>query len=310
MNILITGASGFVGKAVCQTLFNNNHRISAIVRNPAVVPHEYEVINANLNANTNLGDVLNSIDVVIHLAGRAHVLNDNSVDPYKAYAEINIDATNNLATQAAASGVKRFIFISSIKVNGEQTLNAALTELDEPKPEDDYGVTKLEAENVLTSLAEKSTMEVVIIRPPLVYGKGVKANFHNLIKLCKTSLPLPFGALHNKRSMVYIENLVDFINTCTTHPKAANETFLISDDEDISTTVLIRSIRHALGVPAWLIPIPQQWIVSLLKLMGKKTLAARLCGNLQVDISKAKTLLGWKPPYTFKQGIHKTIRKN
>jgi UDP-glucose 4-epimerase len=235
------------------------------------------------------------------------VLNDKSENSYHAYAEVNIATTNNLALQAANMGVKRFIFISSIKVNGETTSMVPFNELNTPSPEDDYGKTKYEAENELRVIAANSNMEIVIIRPPLIYGKGVKANFKNLIKLCHYKLPLPFGAIDNKRSMVYIENLVDFIITCASHPKAANQTFLISDDKDVSTTELIQTIRQSLGLPALLIPMPQKWLVYLLNLIGKNSLAIRLCGNLQVDISKAKTLLDWKPPYTFKQGIQKTI---
>jgi UDP-glucose 4-epimerase len=310
MNILVTGANGFVGKSLCQMLSKNGHHITAIIRSTQAGRKEYKVINTDLNANINMQEILKSIDIVIHLAGRAHVLNDKSANPYQAYAEINIEATKNLALQAANDSVKRFIFISSIKVNGETTSIVPFNELNTPSPEDDYGKTKYEAEKELRLIAANSNMEVVIIRPPLIYGKGVKANFKNLIKLCQLRLPLPFGAIHNKRSMVYVENLVDFMITCISHPKAANETFLISDDENVSTTELIKTIRQSLGLPALLIPIPQLWVVFLLSLIGKKSLATRLCGNLQVDISKAKTLLNWKPPYTFKQGIQKTIDKN
>jgi UDP-glucose 4-epimerase len=310
MNIFITGANGFVGQALCHALVDSGHHVIALVRNDNSDLSVSDVVYKSLDANTEFGDILKTVDVIIHTAGRAHVLIDEAENPYQAYAEINIEATKNLALQAANSGVKRFVFISSVKVNGEATNTVPFNELNTPSPEDDYGKTKYEAEKELRLIAANSRMEVVIIRPPLIYGKGVKANFKNLIKLCQLRLPLPFGAIHNKRSMVYVENLVDFMITCISHPKAANETFLISDDEDVSTTELIQTIRLSQGIPALLIPTPRQWIVCLLNLLGKKSLATRLCGNLQVDISKAKTLLNWKPPYTFKQGIQKTIDKN
>lgn len=311
MNILVTGATGFVGRSLCQALAKHGHHVSVVTRNAnATFLIDCAIICKDLDGHTDFEDSLKSIEVVIHLAGRAHVLNDQSNNPYQAYADINIGATKNLARQAANSGVKRFIFLSSIKVNGETTASTPFNEESIPNPEDDYGKTKFEAEKALAQIAENSNMEVVVIRPPLIYGKGVKANFKNLIKLCQLKLPLPFGAIHNKRSMIYIDNLIDFIMVCTTHPNTANQIFLVSDDEDVSTTELVHAIRKTLEVPSLLIPIPQSWTVFLLKLAGKASLATRLCGNLQVDISKAKRLLGWKPPFTFKQGIKKTIQEN
>jgi nucleoside-diphosphate-sugar epimerase len=313
MRVLVTGASGFVGKALCTELAIRGFDMTAAVRtyDASLAANTSKLFIADLtDINHETQSALQQVDAVIHVAGRAHVLKEQSENPYQTYAEVNIAATKNLALAAASSGVKRFIFISSVKVNGESTSMVPFNELNTPSPEDDYGKTKYEAEKELRLIAANSNMEVVIIRPPLIYGTGVKANFKNLIKLCHYKLPLPFGAIHNKRSMVYIENLVDFMISCITHPKAANQTFLISDDEDVSTTELIQTIRQSLGLPALLIPIPQQWVVFLLSLIGKKSLATRLCGNLQVDISKAKTLLNWKPPYTFKQGIQKTIDKN
>lgn len=313
MRALVTGASGFVGKALCMELATRGFDIVAVIRthDAPLAEMASKLIIANLaDINDEFQSALQQVDVVIHVAGRAHVLKEQAANPYQAYAKINIEATKNLALAAASNGVKRFIFISSIKVNGETTSMVPFNELNTPSPEDDYGKTKYEAEKELRVIAANSNMEIVIIRPPLIYGKGVKANFKNLIKLCHYKLPLPFGAIHNKRSMVYVENLVDFIITCASHPKAANEIFLISDDEDVSTSELILAIRQSLSLPALLIPIPQQWVVFLLSLIGKKSLATRLCGNLQVDISKAKTLLGWKPPYSFKQGIQKTIQNN
>lgn len=309
MNILVTGVTGFVGKSLIPHLITQGHSVTAISRETNSSLFGCKTIICDLNSLVDFEDEIVGSDIVIHLAGRAHVLNETSQDPYQAYAEINVKATQNLALLASKNGVKRFIFLSSVKANGEETTLLSFNETNAPNPQDDYGKTKLEAECALLKIANKTQMQVVIIRPPLIYGKGVKANFKNLIKLCQSKLPLPFGAIHNKRSMVYIENLIDFINLCITHPKAANETFLISDDEDVSTTTLIRTIRTTLGLPSLLLPIPQSWIVFMLYLIGRKSLSTRLCGNLQVDITKAKTLLGWKPPFTFEQGIKNTIQE-
>lgn len=307
MTILVTGANGFVGSHLCDALINNGDSIRAVVRKQIGELKDVELFIKELNSKTNWQDVLQDIDIVIHLAGRAHVMKEDGEDSYNAYADTNIYASKHLAEQAASAGVKRFIFLSSIKVNGESTGNDAFTEKQIPQPEDDYGKTKHEAEKYLHKISLDTKMEVVIIRPPLIYGKGVKANFKSLIKLCLRNIPLPFGAIHNKRSFIYIENLISFIYLCTSHPKAANQTFLISDDEDISTTKLIQTIKQASGKKPWLIPIPQKWVVTLFNLIGQSSLSDRLCGNLQLNISKAKTLLNWNPPYTIKDGIRKTV---
>jgi nucleoside-diphosphate-sugar epimerase len=308
MKVLVTGASGFIGKYLCQSLLVQSIEIVTVTRTKANANKNITIINKELNKDTDWNDTLKGIDLVIHLAGRAHVMKDEASDPYKAYAEINIEATKHLAEQAALNGVMRFIFLSSVKVNGESTNKSAFKESDQPKPEDDYGKTKYEAEKVLSKIAQETGMEVVVIRPPLVYGKDVKANFKNLIKLSQSGLPMPFGAIHNKRSFIYIENLIDFIMVCIDHPQAANQTFLVSDDDDVSTTQLIKSIAKASSKKSTLIPIPLSWLTLVFKLIGKESLSNRLCGNLQVDISKAKTLLGWKPPVSFKDGITRTVQ--
>jgi nucleoside-diphosphate-sugar epimerase len=308
MKVLVTGASGFIGKYLCQSLSEQNFEIVIVTRGQANAKENITVINKTLNINTDWSETLKGINVFIHLAGRAHVMKEEASDPYQAYAEINIEATKHLAEQAALNGVKRFIFLSSVKVNGESTKKSAFTESDQPQPEDDYGKTKYEAEKVLSNIAQETGMEVVVIRPPLVYGKGVKANFKNLIKLSQSGLPMPFGAIHNKRSLIYIENLIDFIMVCIDHPQAANQTFLVSDDHDVSTTQLIQSIANASSKKSRLIPIPISWLTLVFKLIGKKSLSDRLFGTLQVDISKAKTLLGWKPPFSFKDGIARTVQ--
>jgi UDP-glucose 4-epimerase len=307
MKILVTGANGFVGQALCPTLTNIDHTVIKLSRGQNQVTQLEHSIEKTLAADTDLKQTLSDIDVVIHLAGRAHVMQEHAENPYQAYAEVNINATKNLAEQAALNGVKRFIFLSSVKVNGERTSHAAFTELDQAQPEDDYAKTKLEAEKALNTIAKNTKMEVVIIRPPLIYGKGVKANFKNLIKLSLSDIPLPFGAIDNKRSLIYIENLIDFIVLCTHHPKAANQTFLISDDDDISTTQLISYIRMANNQRPWLIPVSKKWLIFILKTLGKSSLSDRLCQNLQVDINKAKSLLGWKPLFNAQEGIARTI---
>ncbi len=308
MNVLVTGANGFVGRQLCEALTQQNFNVTSVVRNDGADTKHTKLIKLTLSNETDWDDALRGVDVIIHLAGRAHVMQESVENSYQAYADINIYATKHLAEQAALSGVKRFIFLSSIKVNGESTGKVPFNELLPPKPEDDYGRTKYEAEKCLNTIAKKTKMEVVIIRPPLVYGEGVKANFKKLIKLSRSGLPMPFGAVDNKRSLIYIENLIDFILLCIKHPKAANETFLVSDNDDVSTTDMIRLIAYAGKKRPMLLPVPTVWITFISKLIGKQMLAERLCGNLQVDISKAKSLLNWKPPYNFKEGIVMTVQ--
>ena len=288
MKVAITGSSGFVGQALIKHLSNLGHTISIIKRN------EIEKFKSHQK---------NKYDVLIHLAARAHVMHENTQDVYKAYTDVNIEYTSKIAELSKHFRVKRFIFLSSVKVNGEQTFESPYCETTPPSPEDAYGSTKFQAELLLQNAFKKTNTELVIIRSPLVYGKGVKANFGNLIKLSKLPLPLPLGAVKNKRSMIYIGNLIDFISICISHPNAGNQTFMVSDDCDISTTELIRLIRECNNMPPWLIPIPQSLIIFILDSLGKTTTANRLLGSLQVDISKAKRLLNWKPPYTLQQGI-------
>lgn len=308
MNVLVTGASGFVGSYLCEALVKNNDLVNAVVRTANNSPKNVKLIIKELSGQTNWKDSFRGVDVVIHLAGRAHVMKESAIDPYLAYAEINVNATRALAEQAAKNGVKRFIFLSSIKVNGERSNDVAFDESNTSQPEDDYGKSKLEAEKSLNVIAKETKMDVVIIRPPLIYGRGVKANFKSLIKLSQSGLPLPFGAIHNKRSLIYIENLIDFIMLCMHHPKAGNETFLVSDDDDVSTTELISSLQEASKTKSWLLPMPSACLMLLLQLVGKRSLSNKLCWSLQVNIDKAKTLLEWRPPFSFKMGISQTVQ--
>jgi len=247
------------------------------------------------------------IDVVVHLAARVHIMNDDSSDPLAEFRKVNTDGTLNLARQAAESGVKRFIYLSSIKVNGEITeTGQSFVPDDTFVPDDPYGLSKYEAEQGLLALAKETNMEVVIIRPPLVYGPGVKANFHSMMRWIYKGVPLPFGAVYNQRSLVALDNLVSFIIHCIDHPKAANGVFLISDGEDVSTTELLQKVAKAFDKKAILLPVPVSLMKFVSKLLGKADVANRLFGSLQVDSSKARDLLGWKPVITMDGQLKKT----
>jgi nucleoside-diphosphate-sugar epimerase len=262
----------------------------------------------DLTATTDWAFAVAGQQVVIHAAARVHVINETASDPLTAFQVVNVDATLNLARQAVSAGVKRFVFISSIKVNGESTEPGhAFTEADTPNLQDAYGQSKHEAEQGLRQLSADTGMEVVIIRPPLVYGPGVKANFASLMRAVQRGWPLPLGAVHNQRSLVALDNLVDLIVTCITHPQAANQTFLVSDGQDLSTTELVRGMAQAAGVPARLLPVPVWALKTGASLLGKGDAVQRLCGNLQVDISKARTLLGWNPPISVDEGLRRAV---
>jgi UDP-glucose 4-epimerase len=259
-----------------------------------------------IDGNTDWQDVLTGCEVVVHLAARVHVMAYTSANPLEAFRRVNVQGTLNLARQAAATGVRRFVFVSSIKVNGEATQpGCPFTADDAPAPLDAYGVSKMEAEQGLREIARQTGMEVVIIRPPLVYGPGVKANFAAMIRWLQRGVPLPLGAIHNQRSLVALDNLVDLMVTCLTHPAATNQTFLVSDGEDVSTTELLRRMGQALGRPARLVPVPASILKLAAALVGKRDVAQRLCGSLQVDIEKTRKLLGWTPPLTLDQGLRK-----
>ena len=309
MRILVTGANGFVGSDLCHRLLQTStHHLFAALRRPQ--PRFPSVlIPLPITDLSDLIPHLHQIDVIVHLAARVHQMQDTATDPLDAFRAVNTAATANLAQAAAQVGVKRFIYLSSIKVNGEYTpIDQPFTAQDSPNPQDPYGISKAEAEVQLRHIAQTTGMEVVIIRPPLVYGPGVRANFLSLMRWLDKGLPLPLGAIHNRRSLVALPNLVDLITTCLTHPAAANQTFLVSDNEDLSTTDLLRRLAKALDKPARLIPVPMPIIQSTAQIIGKPALAQRLCGSLQVDISKTQTLLGWTPPVSVDQGLRMTAR--
>ncbi len=308
--ILLTGATGFIGQALLATFLKKNMETIVSLRFPSeVVPKEItQYVLGKITAKTDWSLVLEAVGIVIHAAARVHVMKDRAADPLESFRNTNTVATLNLARQAVDSGVKRFIFISSIKVNGETSLpGRPFLPDDFFIPDDPYALSKYEAEQGLLKIARDTAMEVVIIRPPLIYGPNVKANFASMIKWVNIGIPLPFGAIDNKRSLVALENLVDFIIHCLDHPKAANEIFLISDDEDVSTTELLRKVAIALGKRSRLVPVPVSWLRSIAILLGKRNTAERLFGSLQVDSSKAWNLLDWQPVINMDAQLKKTV---
>ncbi|MFV3288154.1 UDP-glucose 4-epimerase family protein [Pseudomonas sp. NY11955] len=309
--VFLTGASGFVGSAILRRLVSDGTTVIAAVRqgNLASSPLVRSVQFHSFEQENDWGGALTECDVVIHSAARVHVMNDTETDPLAAFRRVNVEGTLALARQAIAAGVKRFVFISSIKVNGEGTQpGKPYTANDTPQPQDPYGISKLEAETALQALARESGLEVVIVRPVLVYGPGVKANFLNMMRWLDRGIPLPFGAIHNRRSLVALDNLVDLVVTCMSHEAAANQVFLVSDGEDLSTTELLRRMGQALGRPARLLPVPAGLLSTGAKVLGKGSLSQRLCGSLQVDINKTRDLLGWHPPVKVNTALQAAAR--
>jgi nucleoside-diphosphate-sugar epimerase len=311
MKVFVTGANGFVGGEVLQRLnLMSGLQVVGSVRRAAGLTGTKVVEMGDLTAQTDWSLTLAGADAIVHLAARVHVMHDTAADLLTAFRAVNVDGTLKLARQAAVAGVKRFVFISSVKVNGEFTPSGrAFTESDAPNPQDAYGQSKHEAEQGLRQLSADTGMEVVVIRPPVVYGTGAKANFAALMRAVQRGWPLPLGAVHNQRSFVALDNLVDFIVTCITHPQATNQTFLVSDGQDLSTTELVRGMAQAAGVPARLLPVPVWALQAGATLLGKGDAVQRLCGNLQVDISKARSLLGWVPPLSVEEGLRRSMAK-
>lgn len=314
-SLAITGANGFVASALVRryaalSASGRTGSVLAITRQgsdkSAAGVRSVQV--GDWSEETDWHGVLKGTNVLVHLAARVHVMHDTARDPLAAFRAMNVHGTLNLARQAAAAGVKRFVFISSIKVNGEATSpGRPFTPDDGAAPQDAYGVSKMEAEHGLRQIAADTGMEVVIIRPPLVYGPGVKANFAALMRAVQRGWPLPLGAVNNQRSLVALDNLVDFIITCIQHPQAANQTFLVSDGHDLSTTELVRGMAKAAGVPARLLPVPVWALQAGASLLGRGDAIQRLCGNLQVDIAKARSLLDWVPPVSVDEGLRRAM---
>ncbi len=311
MKVLLTGASGFVGGAVASRLLAcpSTELIVAVRSKLDGIPASVSVVQiTELNGATDWRNSLEGVGAIIHTAARVHVMTDMSTDPLQAYREVNVNGTLNLASQAAQAGVRRFVFVSSIKVNGEATQpGQPFTADDVPSPLDPYGVSKLEAERGLREIEAETGMEVVIVRPPLVYGPGVKANFASMMRWVARGIPLPLGAIHNTRSMVALDNLVDLLVACLKQPAAAGQTFLVSDGQDVSTTELLHRTAQAMGKKALLLPVPASVLELGATLLGKRAVAQRLCGSLQVNIDKTRHLLGWNPPLTLEQGLKKAV---
>ncbi|MBD5802536.1 3 beta-hydroxysteroid dehydrogenase/Delta 5--_4-isomerase [Azoarcus sp. Aa7] len=304
---LVTGGGGFVGSAVLVRLRHAGVPVRGVVR--GAVPLAGCIRGPALEERGDWSGPLAGCGVVIHTAARVHVMRESAIDPLEAYRAANVDGTLRLARQAAEAGVRRFVFLSSIKVNGEATEpGRPYAANDAPSPQDVYAISKAEAEAGLRALAAETGMEVVIVRPPLVYGPGVKANFLSLMRALHRGVPLPLGAVvSNRRSLVALDNLVDLIVTCIDHPTAASRTFLVSDGEDLSTAELMRRLAAAMGVPARLLPVPVPLLYGAATVLGKGGMMRRLCGNLQVDIADTRRVLGWRPPVSVDEGLRRAV---
>jgi nucleoside-diphosphate-sugar epimerase len=309
MKILVTGANGFVGAQLSKTLARSGHEVRNTARSLASNSSTTrELITCDLESVDNLDHLTTGCDAIVHLAGRAHVMSDNPATSESLYVSANVDVTRKLAQSAARTGVKRMILMSSVKVNGESTtINTPFTAQDIPNPQDPYGRSKTQAEQALWEITSTSDLEGVVIRPPLVYGPGVRANFASLIGIVGRGLPLPLGSIQNKRSFVSLDNLVDLISTTVQSPNAAGNTFLVSDGHDLSTPELVRSIASALDQSPKLFPFPSALLKLAATASGKRGAYDRLCGSLTVDIALTKQKLSWTPPFTVQDSMQRTV---
>ncbi|WP_283742665.1 SDR family oxidoreductase [Sideroxydans sp. CL21] len=307
-NLLITGASGFVGRPLSAELLARGYMVRAAVRNAGTSAENSAVsVVGEIDGETRWAEALSGIDAVIHLAARVHVMHDNSDDPLAEFRRTNTTGTEHLARSAAANGVRRLVYVSSIKVNGEETSDGRIySENDIPAPQDPYGISKWEAEQVLQRVAQETGLEIVIVRPPLVYGAGVKGNFAQMMRVVASGLPLPLASVRNKRDLVYVGNLVDALVVCATHPTAAGNTYLVSDGEDISTPDLLHRLGEAMGHAARVFSCPLPLLKLAGRLTGKSSQIERLLGSLQVDSGKIRRELNWIPPYSLQQGLQAT----
>ena len=309
MKILVTGANGFIGKQLSETLGNSGHEVCNTARSLAPnSPITREMVTCDLESADNLDHLTTGCDAIVHLAGRAHVMSDNPATSESLYLSANVDVTRKLAQSAARAGVKRMILMSSVKVNGESTtIDAPFTSQDTPNPQDPYGRSKTQAEQVLWNVASSSELEGVVIRPPLVYGPGVRANFASLIGIVNRGMPLPLGSIQNKRSFVAIDNLIDCVATALQSSNAAGQTLLVSDGNDLSTPELIRYIASALDKSPTLFPFPPVLLKLAATSAGKRSAYDRLCGSLTVDIALTKQKLSWNPPFTVQESLQRTV---
>lgn len=307
--ILVTGASGFVGQALLARLQEVDRPVRAALRNSASISTATEqIVVGDIGPDTKWQQALEGVGCVVHLAARTHMLDDDSADSLTAYRNINVLGSVRLAQQAIATGVRRIVFLSSVKVNGESTVTRPFIEADAPAPLDPYGITKLEAEIALRGISNESGIEIVILRPPLVYGPGVKGNLLRLLDLISRGIPLPLGSIKNRRSLVCVANLADAIVSCIDAPEAAGATYMVSDGENISTPMLIRKLAAAMNRTSRLLPCPPALISLAARLIGKSAIASRLTGSLTVDSSRIRRELGWQPRYTLDQGLEATAQ--
>lgn len=304
-HILVTGGNGFVGSYLKQYFLENGYSVTSQVRQLSEKTKD-SIKEVSFDITKPIaGTIFQNIDICIHCAARAHVMNEGVENPIEIYRKINVDGALNVAKAAAKAGVKRFIYLSSIKVNGEQTTTQAFKPSDAVNTDDPYGLSKYEAEQALLELSKQTGLEVVIIRPVLIYGPNVKANFKSMVGLANKKLPLPIGCLDNKRSMVSIYNLADLIHTCITHKNANGEVFLASDQDDISVKQLFEKLAYHQNNKLLMLPVPKSLISFLARVVGKKAVASRLCSELVVDTSKNTQLLGWTAPYTVDESLQK-----
>jgi nucleoside-diphosphate-sugar epimerase len=317
MKVLVTGTNGFVGSALSASLAAQQHQVVAVSRASSVTDtlsiseHSAQYLSrlhADFANILSIKSGLQGCDAIVHCAARVHQVREMAADPLAEYRRVNTQATLRFAQAASQAGVKRFAFLSSVKVNGEFTAPGQPFNASQAAPQDPYGISKWEAEQGLREIAAQTGMEVVIIRPPLVYGPGVKANFLTMMQWLNKGIPLPLGAIRNQRSLVALPNLVHFIALCLTHPQAANQTFMVSDQHDVSTTELLRGLGDALCSPARLLPVPHKLLEVSLKAIGKSSVAQRLLGDLAVDATPATQLLDWKPPISVQQGLELTAQ--
>ncbi|MFA5171967.1 MAG: SDR family oxidoreductase [Sulfuriferula sp.] len=309
MKFLVTGANGFVGRALCAELHRRGHAVRFAVRTVNAGFADFDQVEVGqIDGKTDWTTALAGIDVVMHLAARVHVMHETAVDPLAVFREVNVAGTERLARAAASSGVKRLVYVSSIKVNGEQTGGIPFVEGDVPAPQDPYGTSKYEAEQALHSVAKETSLEVVVVRPPLVYGPGVGGNFMRLLQLVARGVPLPLASVQNQRSMIYLGNFVDALITSAMHPAAVGMTYLVSDGEDMSTALLIRRMADLMGKRSWLWPLPPVLLTLVGEMTGKSNEIARLLDSLQIDSSKIRSELEWVPPYSVQQGLSETVK--